>query len=200
MTRWSALPALALVVLGVAIGGCGANSVARHRRQAAPAGGPSVPGHPDAFSAAVGVIRGWSEALRRGDVRAAAAYFALPSLFSNGTGAGAQMVATLRTRDQAYAANAALPCGARLLSATPHGRLVRAVFLLTGRSGAGGTDCGGGAGQRASTDFLIRGGKIVAWVRAELPGTPGGAPSSPPGGTAPSPTPAQPGAGGSVSA
>lgn len=113
----------------------------------------------------VAVIRAWSGALRRGDVGAAAAYFALPSTFANGP------TITIHDHAEARLVNESLPCGARLASATRRGRYVEAIFVLTGRPGPGGTDCGSGAGTRATTDFLIRNGRIAAWIRA--PSAPG---------------------------
>ena len=63
--------------------------------QPLPAPGPT--GMP-AATTAVGVIRAWSDALRRGDVRAAAGYFALPSVMVNGTDAtGTALVITIGT-------------------------------------------------------------------------------------------------------
>ena len=137
-----------------------------------------------AEAGAVHVIRGWSDALRRGDVRGAARYFALPSVMINGTDtAGSAVLITIKTREQAEAANASLPCGARFISADRRGRYVNALFRLTGRPGPGGSTCGGGVGQTARTNFVIVHGRILEWIRA--PDDPGdnGAPRGP----APSP-------------
>ena len=139
---------------------------------------------------AVSVIRAWSDALRRGDVRGAAQYFALPSVMINGTdSAGQALVITIATAAQAQAANSTLPCGARLISADQRGRYVNALFLLTGRPGPGGTDCGGGVGTTARTNFVIAHGRIVEWLRA--PSEPGdnATPSTPAQPPAPSPSP-----------
>ena len=128
----------------------------------------------------VQVIRAWSDALRHGDVRAAARYFAVPSLMINGTGSGGQaLVITIDTPVQAEAANATLPCGARLISTDRRGRFVNALFRLTGRPGLGGSNCGGGAGLTARTNFVIEHGRIVEWIRA--PDEPGdnGTPRTP---------------------
>src|SRR6201999_3326745 len=63
-----------------------------------------------ASSGKVAVIRGWADALRRGDVHAAGGYFALPSEMIPGPDAkGEAIVLTLRTRPQADAAPRALP-------------------------------------------------------------------------------------------
>ena len=149
-----------------------------------PAPGPT--GIP-AGAGAVNLIRAWSDALRRGDVRSASQYFALPSVMINGTDAGGQaLVITIVDLSQAVAANASLPCGARLISAEKRGKYVNALFLLTGRAGPGGTDCGGGAGSTARTNFLIAHGRIVEWIRApddpgdnHTPRVPQAPPSSP---------------------
>jgi hypothetical protein len=149
-----------------------------------PAPGPT--GTPAAASS-VSVIRAWSDALRRGDVRTAARYFALPSVMVNGTsGAGEALVITIQTQAQAEEANASLPCGARLISADQRGRFVNALFRLTGRPGPGGSSCGGGVGTTARTNFVIAHGRIVEWLRA--PSDPGdnGSPRTP----AQPPTPA----------
>lgn len=149
---------------------------------------PGPTGIPAAPSA-VNVIRAWSDALRHGDVRGAARFFALPSVMVNGTDtAGTSLVITIDSTGEAEQANATLPCGARLISADQRGRYVNALFRLTGRPGLGGTDCGGGAGTTARTNFLIAHGLIVAWFRA--PDDPGdnGSPRAP--GAAPAPAPA----------
>lgn len=112
------------------------------------------------------VIRAWSDALRRGDLRGAARYFALPSVMINGTDvAGDALITTIATRAEAEAANESLPCGARFVSADQRGRYVNVLFRLTNRPGPGG-GCGAGVGQTARTNFLIRHGLIVEWIRA----------------------------------
>jgi hypothetical protein len=127
---------------------------------------PSPTGNP-ATPAALGVIRGWADALRRGDIHAAGGYFALPSeLIPGPDSKGDAVVLTLRTRAQADAAQLALPCGARFVSADQRGKYVNALFRLTGRSGPGGSDCGSGAGMTARTNFVIAHGRIVEWIRA----------------------------------
>jgi hypothetical protein len=155
-----------------------------------PGGGALLPtpgptGRP-ARPAAVGVIKAWSSALRRGNVDAAARYFALPSTLINGSAAAGGIAAIeIRTVAQARAAQESLPCGARFLSADQRGRYVNALFRLTARPGPGGSDCGGGAGATARTNFIIAGGRIVAWIRA--PDDPGDNPA--PQTPTPTPTP-----------
>ena len=105
------------------------------------------------------VIRAWADTLRRGDVAAAARYFALPSLVSNGT-----PPIKLETRAEARFFNETLPCGARLIATEPAPRrFVIATFRLTERPGKG--ECGGGVGATARTAFRIRHGRITDWLR-----------------------------------
>ncbi|MEA2356430.1 MAG: hypothetical protein QOD61_2559 [Solirubrobacteraceae bacterium] len=196
-----------VVALGLLLGGCG-SSGSRHRHAATttprpaaatPKAGntgpgtitipaPSPTGRP-ADPAAVKVIEGWSSALRSGDVSAAARFFALPSTMINGIdGAGQPLVLSIDTSVQALAANATLPCGARFISADQRGRYVNALFRLTGRPGPGGSDCGGGPGLTARTNFVIAHGRIVKWIRApDDPGDNGGQTTPP----APTPQPPQ---------
>ena len=150
----------------------------RHAREApAPAlpavpengGGIPTPGPTGVAPRAstLAVIRAWSDALRRGDVRGAAGYFAIPSVMVNGTdAAGSAIVIPIGSAAEAVQANASLPCGARLLSADQRGRFVNALFRLTGRPGPGGSNCGTGTGQTARTNFVIASGRIVEWIRA----------------------------------
>ena len=139
------LPAI-IAIAALLVSACGSGS----------SGGRSggVPG--------VAVIQGWSSALRKGDVQAAARYFAIPSVFDDGQG----QPTDIRNVAQAQAVNEALPCGAKFISASRHGRYLNALFRLTSRPGPGGGDCGSGAGQTARTNFVIRRGRIAAWIRA----------------------------------
>jgi hypothetical protein len=184
--------AMLLVAGALVMGGCGSGTSKLlhpgHRpRAAASAGAPA---------AAVRVIRGWSQALRSGRVGTAAAYFHIPSVFFTGTGGPVE----LRSRAEAQLANAALPCGAQLISTQRVGRYVNALFRLTNRRGRGGAGgCGSGVGQTARTNFLIEHGRIVEWLRA--PDQPGdnGSPRTgphqpaPPPPTTPPTTPTSPG-------
>ena len=149
--------------------------------------GPSVlPGHggdsqPSAFERSVDVIKGWSTALRTGNVRAAAGYFQIPSVFVNGPG-DALVIHSLAA---AEVINRLLPCGAKYVSATTHGPYVNALFKLTDRAGPGGGThgCGSGSGTTARVNFIIKNGKITHWLRA--PSQPGDNPTKPggPGGS-----------------
>ncbi len=181
--------AVATALAALLLGACGGSSgsatrhaspsaapAARGQSSPSPAAPPAIPtpgptGVP-ASSADVSVIKGWSDALRRGDVTGAARFFALPSVLINGVDAnGNAAVLEIRTLNQAIAANESLPCGAKLLSADRRGQYVNALFELTRRPGPGGSGCGSGAGQTARTNFVIAGGKIVHWIRA--PSDPG---------------------------
>ena len=148
---------------------------------------PPATGAP-ADPAAVNVIKAWSSALQRGNVRSAASLFNLPSEFVNGGGASVPVI-RIRTLAEAEAVNATLPCGAKLISSDQRGKYTNALFKLTGRSGPGGSDCGSGAGTTARTNFVIEHGRIVEWIRA--PDDPGdnGSPKPPGNPTSPSPTP-----------
>jgi hypothetical protein len=84
----------------------------------------------------------------------------------NGAGVGGlALVTTIDTRAEAEAANASLPCGAKVISADQRGRYVNVLFRLTNRTGPGG-GCGSGVGQTARTNFVIAGGLIQEWIRA----------------------------------
>jgi hypothetical protein len=72
------------------------------------------------------VIAAWAAAVRRGEERRAARYFALPAIvYQPSFGA-----VTIRSRTLARAFNSALPCGARLLGARPSGRYIVGTFRL----------------------------------------------------------------------
>ena len=127
----------------------------------------TVPGDP----AAIKVIRLWSEALRRSDVKAASALWAVPSKVQNGT-----PVIPLATVKDVQTFNGSLSCGSQLVSGlgAKGSAFTVAVFKLTKRPGA---DCGTGTGQRARTAIRVRDGKIAEWYR--LPDDPDGAPDTP---------------------
>lgn len=156
------LPLLA----AVAAAGCGGSDADRNARTpgvsphatvANGAGGSPATGRVEADDERV--IREWSNALRRGDVRAASRYFRVPSSVANG---GNPL--TLRSRAAVRYFNRTLPCGAKLIATTP-GRagFVEATFRLTERPGKG--TCAGGAGGTARVAFLIKKGLIIYWIR-----------------------------------
>ncbi len=126
------------------------------------------PGDP----AAIKVIRLWSEAVRRSDVKAASALWSIPSKVQNGT-----PVITLESVQDVRAFNGSLSCGSQLVSGlgAKGSAFIVAVFKLTKRPGA---DCGTGTGQRARTAISVRDGKIAEWYR--LPDDPDAPAASPP--------------------
>jgi hypothetical protein len=195
-----------LVAAALLAAGCGAGSLhpgstsstpshqaSPRRSPAQPPAGETTPSpipqptRKAASPAAVKVIEAWASALRRGELRTAALYFRIPSVFDDGPGA----LLTIHNLAQAEVANEALPCGAKFISADQRGRYVNALFRLTGRSGPGGGNCGSGAGETARTDFVIQNGRISEWLRApDDPGDNGSPGPSPSPSPSPSPGPA----------
>jgi limonene-1,2-epoxide hydrolase len=150
--RLAALVAIALLALA----GCGGDS-----------GGGDDPGDTsevtgDADPGDVEVIEAWSDALRDGDIDAAAEYFALPSVAENG------VLLRIRNADDARLFNQSLPCGAILVEAESQGDFTSATFELTERPGPG--TCGQGTGGTAQTSFVIEDGKITEWRRVATQG------------------------------
>jgi hypothetical protein len=109
------------------------------------------------------VVRGWADALRRGDVERASSYFRVPAIASNG-GQPFRLVTQRAVRQF----NEGLTCGARLESVERDKTYVLATFRLTNRRDRPGA-CAQGVGGRARTLFLLRGGRIVQWIRASDP-------------------------------
>jgi hypothetical protein len=179
------MPRLAPVLLLVlALAGCGGGDDAGDRAartpappratpSAEPSGEPAPRRDGRVTSAEEAVIRGWSDALRGGDVERAVGYWAVPSIASNG-GQPYRLVSRRAVRFF----NEGLTCGAKLESTARDAEYVLAVFRLTQRPGG---DCGSGVGEKARTLFLLRDGKIVQWLRASDPrppaDTPGGSTS-----------------------
>jgi hypothetical protein len=133
--------------------------------QAQPGGGAAKekPRTGPVTAAEKAVIRGWADALRRGDVERAIAYWRTPAIAANGS-----QPFKLLTRRAVRQFNDGLACGARLESVERDAGYVLATFRLTERKGAD-VSCGSGVGHRARTLFLLRGGKIVQWIRATDP-------------------------------
>jgi hypothetical protein len=133
------------------------------------------------------VIAGWANALRAGEPKRAAAYWAHPSVMVNGPDANGQITLIhISNSRQAQLADETLSCGAKLRHTRRSGSYVEGEFTLSLRRGTGAStsECSG----PASVDFLIQKGHIVRWLRAPVgastaPG--GGAPSTPPGGETP---------------
>jgi hypothetical protein len=171
-----------LVVGALAGAGCGSGG-SRHsatRTQSGAGRSATTPsrrerGRP-APASAVRVIRAWSEALRNGHILAAARYWHLPAIYYD----GGDPPQDLHTFAQIEAVNESLPCGAELISARIVGDYVNALFRLTLRAGPGGDGCGTSIGLTARTNFIIRGGRIVTWLRApDQPGDNQPGPQSP---------------------
>jgi limonene-1,2-epoxide hydrolase len=113
------------------------------------------------------IVRAWSKALNSGDNQQAA------QLFANGARViQAGHVLLLRTRADAVAFNAGLPCSGKILSVSTRGNAATATFLLGNRPRS---RCDA-PGQHARALFEVRGGKIVVWhqlptgSRPALPG------------------------------
>jgi hypothetical protein len=102
-------------------------------------------------------------------------YWHTPAIAANGT-----PPVKLLTRRAVRFFNEGLTCGAKLESVRRDSTYVLATFRLTERKGGRGR-CGSGVGNEARTLFLLRGGKIVQWLRAPDPqdpaDTPGGSTS-----------------------
>jgi hypothetical protein len=147
--RQTAFPALALVMLAALwLGACGGGGDSADQAD--------IPGGAD--PAATQVIDDWSNALRAGDIEAAADFFKVPSVARNGT-----PPLDLDTRQKVVVFNQALPCGAKLVRAIDHAGFTIATFELTERPGPG--QCGAGVGGTAQTAFKIEDGKITEWDR-----------------------------------
>jgi hypothetical protein len=138
----------------------GSDEPATPERTAEPESTPGAESAPP-DPADVRIVRAWADTLRHGRVRAAARYFAIPSLVSNGT-----PPIKLETRAEAEFFNETLPCGARLIDTepAPHGFFI-ATFRLTERPGPG--ECGSGTGETARTAFRIRDAHITDWLRVQ---------------------------------
>src|SRR4051794_3587592 len=152
-----------VLVASAVLAGCGGGS------GPAPKLGEDNGGEKAAGDSGSAVVRRWADTLRKGDVAGAAELFALPARVANGT-----PLLTLRSRGQVRGFNRALPCGARVLSTTPHHGYVIAEFRLTDRSGPGAVPHCPGRGHRAATAFKVVSGHITEWRRVPMPGEGGG--------------------------
>lgn len=157
-----------------ALAGCGSESPAPPRTTTLPAtvSGPSdaqvrdalhlparVPLRPRgaAPAAEVRVVRAWLDELSRGQVARAARRFALPARFQN-----LASIALIRTRTQAEAITASLPCGAHLTRTGAAGGYVVYEARLTNRPGGA---CGVGVGDVVRGAIRVRDGRITEWYR-----------------------------------
>lgn len=154
---------MVLTAIALTAGACGSTSLLGSGHSATSSRPASTrPAGRPASAASVAVIKRWAIALQRGDVRAAAGLFEIPSVFADGPGPAI----TIHSLAQAEVANEALPCGATFISDTQRGPFINVLFRLTGRPGPGGSNCGSGAGQTARTNFVIKSGRITVWLRA----------------------------------
>jgi hypothetical protein len=133
------------------------------------------PGVPDestgpATDASRRVINNWLKALRRGDVKRAAHYFALPSKFQNAT-----PVLTVNSEQERIAVNVSLSCGAVATEMGGAGVYTIVKFRLTKRPGG---NCGTGVGGTVRGAIRVERRKIKEWYR--LPDQPGGEQQAPP--------------------
>ncbi len=168
----------ALPLLGLALAACGASAEPDRfdlRTPGAETGAPltptpeptatprakATPEPPGVTRAERRIVRGWSDALRKGNVAAASRYFSVPALAVNPD------PAFLATASDVQAFNRGLPCGAKLvkLRRSVEPMFVVGIFRLTERPGAG--ECGTGAGNLAAVAFRIYRGHITSWIRAD---------------------------------
>lgn len=117
---------------------------------------PTHTTHP-AHAAARHVIEGWLRALRDGHLAEAARYFAVPSVFQNGT-----PVLHLDSRTEVRAVVGGFPCGAVATRYAGAGRYTLVRFRLTERAGG---DCHGAAGHTTGGAIRVAGGRIREWYR-----------------------------------
>ena len=133
---------------------------------------PGVPDQPTgpAADASRHVINNWLKALRHGDVKRAAHYFALPSKFQNAT-----PVLTVNSESERIAVNVSLSCGAVATEMGGAGVYTIVEFRLTKRPGG---NCGTGVGGKVRGAIRVERRKIKEWYR--LPDQPGGPQQAPP--------------------
>jgi hypothetical protein len=174
----SAAAWVAATAAAIAVAGCGgghssttSTTTTLADRQAVPQRSEldpplSVPDRPTgpARAEARRVINAWLRALRHGQVKRAAHYFALPSKFQNAT-----PVLTVHTEAERIAVNLSLPCGAKAREMGGAGAYTIVTFELTKRPGG---DCGTGVGNTARGAIRVERRHIKEWYR--LPDKPGG--------------------------
>jgi hypothetical protein len=118
-------------------------------------------------TAEAAVIEGWANALRAGEPKRAATYWADPSVMVNGPDANGQVTLVhIRNAHEAQLADESLSCGATLRHAMRSGSYIEGEFTLSIRTGAGASSSG--CSGPASVDFLISSGHIVRWLRAPI--------------------------------
>jgi hypothetical protein len=142
----------AIAVAAMLIAGCGGSDTQNHT--------PGPPKPPPTTASGEQVIRGWTEAMYRGDYDRAARYFA--------TDAIVQQVETiiLRTHEDALSFGRSLPCRAKVtdIKHEKNGVLLASFDLFPGVTGT----CPDGGSARVR--FFIRHGRIEAW--RQLPDKP----------------------------
>jgi limonene-1,2-epoxide hydrolase len=116
----------------------------------------------DGSPSAESVVRAWSEALNHDDNSTAASLFAHDAKVVQ-----LGRVVTLRTRADALAWNAALPCSGQIVSIHSRGDTATATFLLGNRTHS---QCDG-PGQEATAIFRVVRGKIVLWHQTASSGS-----------------------------
>lgn len=143
----------ALAVSAALIAGCGGGSGSGDPK--APPPKPS-----DAVASGEAVIRGWTEAIYRGDFERAARYFAKDAIVQQSE------TIYLRTHRDAVAFGLSLPCRAKVTSIKPEPRgvLLASFKLFPGLAGT----CPQGGSARVR--FYIRHGLIETW--RQLPEAP----------------------------
>jgi len=160
---WLATAAAALALAGCGGDGdkrTGLSGAAEPRSTPAPTEEPAERAQ-KVDPADVRVVRAWADTLRRGDIRGAARYFALPAVVSNGTAP-----IKLTTAAELRFFNRTLPCGAKVMGTEPAPRgFFIATFRLTERPGAG--ECGSGTGETARTAFRVVDEHITDWLRVQ---------------------------------
>jgi hypothetical protein len=107
--------------------------------------------------AAERVIEGWLDQLRHGHLKRAATYFAIPSVFQNGT-----PVLHLDDATEVDAVVGSFPCGAVATRYGAAGRYTLVRFRLTERTGG---HCAGAAGSTTGGAIRVSGGRIREWYR-----------------------------------
>jgi hypothetical protein len=179
----AALLAALTVAAAVGCGGASKSSPSPPPQTVADDPGPTPPvsdlalppGVPDestgpATNASRRVINNWLKALRHGDVKRAAHYFALPSKFQNAT-----PVLTVNSEQERIAVNVSLSCGAVATDMGGAGVYTIVKFRLTKRPGG---NCGTGVGGTVRGAIRVERSKIKEWYR--LPDEPGGEQQAPP--------------------
>jgi hypothetical protein len=170
MPRLATILPLALLALAGCGGGGDGDRTADRRAAPTPTPRPkSIPR--EALKPPIGpvtaaekaVVRGWADALRRGDVVRASSYWRTPAIAANGS-----QPFRLVTMRAVRHFNAGLTCGAKLEQTERDKAYVLATFRLTNRKDRPGA-CAQGVGQQVRTLFLLRDGKIAQWIRASDP-------------------------------